>query len=188
MKIFLVFLISFLSLWVITARADNTQIGRYMTAKDGAKPEQIDLLQQEMQVKFPESVQTVGDAMKYLLKTSGYSLIPEDKQSDALKTTLSKPLAAVDRNFGPVSLKEGLSTLAGPVFELVQDPLNRMVDFRLKPSYAKVYEKKSDGEVSKTKVSTSTTNKKDTTKDQEVSKNIIAQSFSKAAQAFGQQG
>ena len=59
--------------------------------------------------------------------------------SSYLKTTLAKPLPAIDRDFGPMSLKDGLTTLVGSAFYLVQDPLNRMVDFRVKPQYLSMY-------------------------------------------------
>lgn len=177
----------FCFLAVVSARAteDSTQIGRYMTAQDGPKPEQLDLLKQEMQVKFPDSVKTIGDAMNYLLQYSGYSLVPSDIQSDALKKTLNKPLPTIDRSFGPMKLDEGLKVLAGPVFDLVQDPLNRVVDFKLKPAYSKLYEKKtpSPGANNGAQMKSATT-KLDASTESKASENILAQSFSKAAQAL----
>ena len=124
--------------WSIIASAD-TSMGRYLSVSYKPQSAQVDLLTQMIQVRFPQNVQTVGNAMSYLLQWSGYSLVPEDRQSHALKTTLSKPLPAVDRNFGPMTLKDALTTLAGPAFYLVQDPLNRMVDFRVKPQLAGLY-------------------------------------------------
>jgi type IV pili sensor histidine kinase/response regulator len=121
--------------------ADTTQLGRYLTIDNKPKAAQLDLLSQEFQVRFPSSVQTIGDAMEYLLKQSGYSLISEAKRSAELKTTLSKPLPAIDRNFGPMKLKDGLSTLAGPVFTLVNDPLNRVVSFEIRKQFSVVYPK-----------------------------------------------
>ncbi len=123
--------------------ADTTQVGRYLTAENKPKPAQVDLLSQEFQVRFPSSVQTIGDALEYLLKQSGYSLVPEAKRSAELKTALSKPLPAIDRDFGPMKLQDGLSTLAGPVFVLVNDPLNRMISFSLNPKFAPLYQKPS---------------------------------------------
>lgn len=121
--------------------ADVTQMGRYLTADNEPKSAQVDLLSQEFQVRFPTSVQTIGSAMEYLLKQSGYSLVPEGKRSPALKIALSKPLPAVDRDFGPMKLKDGLATLAGPVFILVNDPLNRMISFNVSSKYSALYQK-----------------------------------------------
>lgn len=121
----------------ISAQAADsmTQFGRYLTAINKPTLAQTDLLSQTMQVRFPQNVQTIGDAMNYLLKFSGYSLIDDNKRSDELKNTLSKPLPTVDRDFGPMSLKDGLSTLIGPAYSLVHDPLNRTINFDLKPQF-----------------------------------------------------
>lgn len=130
-----------LALTTATAHADTTQLGRYLTVDNKPKSAQMDLLSQEFQVRFPSSVETIGDAMEYLLKQSGYSLVPEEKRSSELKITLSKPLPAIDRDFGPMKLRDGLSTLAGPVFILINDPLNRMVSFKLNPKFSALYQK-----------------------------------------------
>lgn len=116
-----------------------TQVGRYVTVENKPKASQTDLLAQTIQVRFPQAVQTVGDAMSYVLRLSGYSLTPTNRMSQPLKTLLSKTLPAVDRDFGPMSLKDALSTLAGPAFYLVQDPLNRLVDFRVKRQFLQLY-------------------------------------------------
>jgi hypothetical protein len=36
-----------------------------------------------------------------------------------------------------MTLSDGLTTLSGPAFELIHDPVNRTVDFKLKPAYQK---------------------------------------------------
>ncbi len=114
---------------VLSAHAATTQVGRYLSIENKPRAEQVNLLIQEFQVRFPSSVQTIGDAMNYLLKNSGYSLVPEAQRSGALKITLNKSLPAIDRDFGPMRLNDGLTTLAGPVLTLIQDPLNRTVNF-----------------------------------------------------------
>jgi type IV pili sensor histidine kinase/response regulator len=123
----------------VFASTSNTQIGRYLTVENKPSLSQMDLLSQTIQVRFPQNIQTVGDAMNYVLRLSGYSLIPSDHMSHALKITLTKPLPAIDRDFGPMPLKDALITLAGPAFYLVQDPLNRLVNFKIKPQYMRLY-------------------------------------------------
>jgi conjugative transfer region protein (TIGR03748 family) len=136
----IVFIITVIvSPYAIATANNTTEIGRYITVSNKPKESQVDLLLQTIQVRFPQNVQTVGDAMNYMLRLSGYSLLPVGRMSSALKSTLAKPLPAIDRDFGPMSLKEGLTTLAGPAFYLVQDPLNRMVDFRVKSQYIAIY-------------------------------------------------
>lgn len=114
-----------------TALADTTTISRYMTVNNKPRLDQMHLLQQTMQVHFPEKVTNIGEAMNYLLRYSGYSLVAINQQSSELKSTLAKPLPAIDRDFGPMTLQDALSTLAGPSFALTQDALNRTVNFKL---------------------------------------------------------
>lgn len=113
---------------------DVSQVGRYLTILNKPTLSQARLLSQIVQIRFPLNVQTVGDAMNYLLQFSGYSLVSQEQMNKALKTIISKPLPMVHRQLGPISLKEGLIVLAGPAFYLISDPVNRVVDLRLKPS------------------------------------------------------
>ena len=88
-------------LWACAnAYADTTQIGRYMTTENKPHADQLNLLSQVVQVRFPQEVQTIGE--------------------------------------------DGLTVLAGPAFYLVQDPLNRMINFELVPFYAKLYKAQND--------------------------------------------
>jgi conjugative transfer region protein (TIGR03748 family) len=119
--------------------SSTTQVGRYLTNVVQSNHGQINLLSQIIQVRFPQNIQTVGDAMNYLLHFSGYSLIASENMGEPLRTTILKSLPLIDRELGPVSLKEGLTTLAGQAFYLVEDPINRTVNFRLKPEYRKIY-------------------------------------------------
>jgi conjugative transfer region protein (TIGR03748 family) len=120
--------------------AQEVPISRYTTASLKPKNYQVDLLSQTIQVHFPQGVQTIGGAMNYLLRLSGYSLVSENQRGSALKITLQKPLPVVDRNFGPMTLKDALTTLAGPAFYLIQNSLTREVNFLVKPAYAKYKE------------------------------------------------
>ena len=116
------------------------QTDRYTTVKAEATAAQINPLLAMIQIKFPISVQTIGDAVHYILQYSGYDLTPLGKQSPLVKATLSKPLPIVDRNLGPIQLQSALTVLMGEaVFELEQDPVHRLVSFKLKPKYAKLY-------------------------------------------------
>ncbi|MEO8964504.1 MAG: hypothetical protein ABI370_07525 [Gammaproteobacteria bacterium] len=123
--------------------ADNnvTQISRYLTASNKPKFSQTNLLSQSVQVRFTRNIQTIGEAMNYLLQFSGYSLRPENEMSTAFKITLSKPLPIIDRELGPMPLSDSLITLAGPAFHLTEDPVNRIVDFKLKSGYQKYIRK-----------------------------------------------
>lgn len=118
-----------------------TQVGRYSTISNKPMHFQIDLLSQTIQVCFTRNIKTVGDAINYLLRFSGYSLIQESKMSSALKNILEKPLPIIDHELGPLALSDALQTLVGPAFVLKQDPVNRVVDFKLKSEYLRFVNK-----------------------------------------------
>lgn len=122
---------------VLFASNHSIAIGRYLSTSNQPSHEQQDLLSTIFQVHFTHDIQTVGDAMDYLLRYSGYSLVEEARQTTALKNTLKKPLPLIDRNFGPMRLKDALITLVGPAFILINDPLNREVNFKLKTNVSR---------------------------------------------------
>ncbi len=130
------------SVWLSTcALADSTQLGRYMTTTDKPTNAQINLLSQMIQVRFPIHVKTVGEAISYLLNPSGYGLVDKKQRDHQLRTILTKPLPAVDRNFGPMPLDVALTTLVGPAFTLVHDPINRTINLTVKPQFLPVLTK-----------------------------------------------
>jgi conjugative transfer region protein (TIGR03748 family) len=117
--------------------SDCTLINKYLTVSNKPKKEQVDVLEEIIQIRFPQNVKTIGSAINYILRFSGYSLITNKKIKPALKITLEKPLPIVDRQLGPMPLRTALIILAGESYNLSVDPLNREINFQLKPSYAK---------------------------------------------------
>lgn len=117
-----------------SAATDEVQVGRYSTLPPVATVAQADLLAAIITVQIPESVQTVGEAMRYLLLRSGYRLLAEEAMPADTVELLALPLPAVHRAFGPIALRHALEMLAGPVFRLVQDPQHRLISFDLCPS------------------------------------------------------
>lgn len=123
----------------VISNAGSEQVGRYMTVSNQPTASQMDLLAQTVQVRFPQNINTVGDATNYLLNFSGYSMVQDSQMSEPLKNMLVKPLPVIDREVGPMSLKNALSILVGSAFNLQQDTVNRTVNFHLKPVYLKAY-------------------------------------------------
>ena len=117
-----------------------TQVSRYQTVSNKPQSGQLNLLSQIIQVRFPSHVRTIGDALNYLLRLSGYSLVADNKMNKAFKITLTKPLPAIERDFGPMPLKEGLLTLAGSGFYIEDNPIDRTVNFKIKPAFIKFSE------------------------------------------------
>lgn len=116
----------------------STQVGRYLTVANKPKQAQINLMDQIIQIRFPQDVHTVGEAVNYVLRFSGYSLISEKDMQSEVKNTLEKPLPFIDREIGPVTLKDALTVLAGSAFHLSHDPVTRTINFKIKSQYAQL--------------------------------------------------
>src|SRR3990167_5836917 len=86
------------------ASDNQSQVGRYLMVANHPLQSQAHLLQQNFHVRFADDVQTVGQAIHYLLTNSGYQLQNPSKQNNAMKTLLDLPLPFIDRDFVPMSL------------------------------------------------------------------------------------
>lgn len=126
--------IGVLSIAAFSSMAANvTQVNRYATVANKPLAAQINPLLAIQQVHFPQEVQTIGQAIEWWLKFSGFSLVSKEKQPEILQTVMRQALPQIDRNFGPLTVKEGLEVLVGQQsFALIEDPLLRQVNFKLK--------------------------------------------------------
>ncbi|WP_080464839.1 hypothetical protein [Legionella norrlandica] len=112
--------------------ANITQVGRYATVNNQPLAAQINPLKTVQQIHFPSSVQTIGEAVEYWLRYSGYHLAPQNKQNESLKQIFQQPLPQVTRNLGPLAIADGLTVLVGKtLFSLKQDDLLREINFSL---------------------------------------------------------
>ncbi|AMV14883.1 hypothetical protein SCO11_11270 [Legionella pneumophila serogroup 1] len=113
--------------------ANVTQINRYATVANKPLAAQINPLLSIQQVHFPQEVQTISQAVEWWLKFSGFSLVSKEKQPESLQTVMRQALPQIDRNLGPLTVKDGLEVLVGQQsFALIKDPLLRQVNFKLK--------------------------------------------------------
>lgn len=110
---------------------EEVQVGRYSSVRPVPTAEQVDIFQSISKVEFPDSVKTVGDAIKHVLDDQGFQIASKDKIPDKLNVLLGLKLPESHRSLGPMSLKSMLETLAGPVWFVVQDPIHRLVAFEL---------------------------------------------------------
>ncbi|WP_022949763.1 PFGI-1 class ICE element type IV pilus protein PilL2 [Methylohalobius crimeensis] len=102
------------------------RVGRYMETTATPDPGQMDLLSVVVRVTFPETVTTVGEAVRWLLIRSGYRLLPGDP---AVRHLFRRPLPEVHRQIGPVPLRTALAVLAGEGFRLREDPVRRTIKY-----------------------------------------------------------
>lgn len=102
--------------------------GRYTLVELAPNAAQRDLLLQTVDVSMPEDARaTVGDGLRHVLNRSGYSLC---QTAHAVIELYALPLPAAHLHLGPMTLRDALLTLAGPVWELHADDHARQICFR----------------------------------------------------------
>jgi len=112
-------------------QANEVQVGRYSMLSTAPTEAQTDLLATTIKVQLPKRIHTIGEAIHYLLQRSGFRLAGSEAMAPETKVLFDLPLPAVHREFGPLSLRQALETLAGPAFQLIQDPVHRLIAFEL---------------------------------------------------------
>ncbi|PMR78729.1 PilL N-terminal domain-containing protein [Billgrantia endophytica] len=99
--------------------------GRYTLVELAPSAAQHDLLLQVINVAIPNtSHATVGDALRHVLRRTGYRLCAGT--ADDLQAL---PLPAAHYQLGPLMLHDALATLAGPAWDLHVDEAARRVCF-----------------------------------------------------------
>lgn len=105
------------------------QTGRYMAVPTTPTLAQRDPLQVVITVTIPSDLTTVGQAVHYLLRRSGYGVeTPARLNPDALRMFLN-PLPEVQRRIGPMTLRDALTILVTPEFVPVVDPIRRRINY-----------------------------------------------------------
>ncbi|MGL4666399.1 MAG: hypothetical protein ACRCWR_00530 [Saezia sp.] len=104
--------------------------GRYTLVEIVPEVWQIDLLSQIIVIAIPKEVQgkptTVADAMRHVLKTSGYTLCNNPQKLGVLQTL---PVPVAHQQLGPLTVHDALLTLAGSAWEMQVNEQNREVCF-----------------------------------------------------------
>ena len=100
----------------------------------------MDLLAVIIEIRFPQSINSVGQALENMLVNSGFRLAELSAADPSLSILLNSPLPNVHRSLGPVSLRTALNTLSGPSWDLIIDPVHRLVSFELKQDYSFSFE------------------------------------------------
>jgi type IV pili sensor histidine kinase/response regulator len=101
--------------------------GRYTLVELVPEAAQQDLLLQVIDVSMPATLPaTVGEALRYVLLRSGYTLCEASSDAAVLHDL---PLPAAHLRLGPLFLRDALLTLAGPAWELQVDDVARRVCF-----------------------------------------------------------
>lgn len=125
----------------LVARAANSearQIERYSTIAPVASAAQTDPLEAVVTTVFPNQITTVDEALRYVLRRSGYRLASAEAADPASSILAQQPLPEVHRRLGPITVARALSALTGPAWSMVVDPVHRLVSFDLAQDYAAI--------------------------------------------------
>ncbi|MCY4129551.1 MAG: hypothetical protein OXG15_09990 [Gammaproteobacteria bacterium] len=109
--------------------AAEVQIGRYSTVRALPTDAQRDVMATPISIRFDATVRTVGDAVAVILEEVGYTLSDPATADPQRQRLLSHALPKSHRQLGPLNVRAALSTLAGPGWQLVEDPSDRLVTF-----------------------------------------------------------
>lgn len=126
---------SFLSI-ADTAFSDTNekQFGRYLTStQEEAMSETV--LDMQIQREFPKTVKTIGEAIEYTLKGTGYKLLSAELCSTDIKDLYKYELPFANQKIPPSSLQKALLSLAGQAYQIVLDPIHRQITFKLRRDY-----------------------------------------------------
>ncbi|MEZ5489056.1 MAG: pili assembly chaperone [Gammaproteobacteria bacterium] len=107
----------------------QTQIGRYSVIAVAPTTGQQDLLSVTQSITIPNDITTVGDALNWLLRDSGYRLADHAVLSEETIDMLDLPLPNAHRAFEPMPLNVVIGLIVGPAFYLVQDSVHRLIGF-----------------------------------------------------------
>lgn len=78
---------------------------------------------------------TVLEGLLELLNGTGYRLAGEGASDPEIGRLYAQPYPESQREIGPAELGPALERLAGPAWQLVVDPVNRLVSFEVRTAY-----------------------------------------------------
>ena len=120
---------------------EDYKVGRYSSISTEPTNAQMDLLAVIIEIKFPLSINTVGSALELMLINSGFRLGDPGAADPNLSILLNSPLPNIHRTLGPMSLRSALKTLSGTSWDLIIDPINRLISFELIKDYQLSFER-----------------------------------------------
>jgi type IV pili sensor histidine kinase/response regulator len=123
-----------LSLPLLALAQSSVQTGRYTAVATGPTEAQRDPLKAVITVELAADVTTIGEAVKRVLADTGYALTAGVSDETEVFGLLGRPLPAVQRTLGPITVLDALKTLAGPASRVFVDPVNRLVTIEFDPA------------------------------------------------------
>lgn len=116
------------------SQSQAISVSRYATVSLSAVEAQRQPLTAVISLNLNRNATTVLHAIEQVLHDSGYRLstMHPDRRVNQL---FSLPLPKIHRTLGPITVSGALKTLAGSPWELVVDPINRLVTFQLPDTF-----------------------------------------------------
>ena len=115
--------------------ANETAVARYTTLSAQPLEEDGNPLAVIAKVHFPRQVvNTVGEAVRYVLIRTGYQLAAEDSIDPRVKAVFALRLPDNQRTLGPFRVDAMLGVLMGQPYRLVTDPSARTVTYTAAPA------------------------------------------------------
>ncbi|PCJ37341.1 MAG: hypothetical protein COA75_03550 [Cellvibrionales bacterium] len=108
---------------------------RYVSVQVGATPAQRNLLESVLSVHIPKQLETIGEALAYLLHPYGLRLLKTEEALPEQALLLSLALPDPHRILDPITLLDALKLLGGESFEVTINPVTRTVSYTLKKDY-----------------------------------------------------
>ena len=104
------------------------KLSGYATIVVDTNMEQKDPLSEVVSFQFTSGVTNVGQALNYVLKTTGYSLAPLDETSVEVLRLYTLPLPEVNYEFNSATVKQVMGVLVGSGYQVSVDELKRQVN------------------------------------------------------------
>lgn len=132
-------LIVAISLFITTseASAEYLDVGRYLSLSSTVTENQQTLSLAPVTHVIPPQVISIGKAVRFLSESVGWGTVDETLylESDEVKTLFAHRLPMIHRDLVGVPVEEALKAIAGPAYQLVLDPVERKVSYRLRDEY-----------------------------------------------------
>jgi len=109
------------------------QTGRYTAVYAVPTDAQRDPLQAIVTVSFPAEVETIGQAIDYLLVDTGYAIADALYWDVEVFDLVRHSLPAIQRELGPLTILDAVRTIVGPAFSVSIDPVDRRVNVEIIP-------------------------------------------------------
>ncbi|MDH4275707.1 MAG: hypothetical protein OEW08_11750 [Gammaproteobacteria bacterium] len=97
--------------------------------------QQWNILDVVVTLNFPESIATVGDAVEYALRQSGYNVAPNALLDRNTTVLFSLPLPGIHRQISNSTLLNFLKMVAGPAYTLVIDQRTRTITYEASSAF-----------------------------------------------------